>query len=280
MNLSSLLGFAAGAIGGVIAFLVALLPERIKEREPFSGFQSNAAHVFSGISECALALLLFFYGYDQFVGEFSQGIARAMAAEVTRNDITQAQISAMGVLGFVLYLFHPIAVISLYMVVEGTVRAFAAGLAGRCHGIAALWAIHRIAMFTRTKRREASLRKQLGPDEPDSPFKDETSGALVLTSIEDKDWRERQVAKWGDDFYILSTKIFVQKDKYHRYQYTFRRMHPGEIIRGAFVVIPLHADFHDVTRCVKMQSDGSGRRAGTGSSLRPDIQESKTELPR
>ena len=66
--------------------------------------QSNAAHVFSGISECALALFLFFYGYDQFVGEFSQGIARAMAAEVTRNDISQAQIGAMGVLGYVLYL--------------------------------------------------------------------------------------------------------------------------------------------------------------------------------
>jgi hypothetical protein len=253
MNLSGISRFAAGAIGGVIAFLIALLPERIKEREPFSGFQSNAAHVFSGISECALALFVFFYGYDRFVGEFSQGIARAMAAEVTRNDITQAQIGGMGVLGFVLYLLHPMAIISLYMIAEGGVRAFAAGLAGRRHGIAALWAIHRIAMFAWTKRREASLRKQLGPDESDSLFKDDTSDDLVLTSVEDKDWRERQVAKCGDDFYILSTKNFVQKDKYYRYRYTFRRMHPGEIIRGAFVVIPTYTDLQGATRFARKQ---------------------------
>jgi hypothetical protein len=271
MNLAGISRFVAGVIGGVIAFLVALLPERIKERESFSGFQSNAAHVFSGISECALALFLFVYGYDQFVGEFSKGIARAMAAEVTRNDITQAQISEMGVIGYVLYLLHPTAIISLYMIVEGGVRAFAAGLAGRRHGIAALWAIHRIAMFAGTKWREASLRKQLGPDESDSLFKDDASGNLVLTSVEDKDWRERQVAKCGDDFYILSTKNFVPKDKYYRYRYTFRRMHPGEIIRGAFVVIPLHTDPQGATRCARMQSDRSGRRAGTGNSLRPGI---------
>jgi hypothetical protein len=253
MNLSGILRFAAGAIGGVIAFLVAFLPERIKEQKPFSGFQSNAAHVFSGISECALALLLFFYGYDRFVGEFSQGIARAMAVEVTRNDITQAQIGEMGVLGFVLYLLHPIAIFSLYMVVEGGVRAYAAGLAGRRHGIAVLWAIHRLAMFVGTKRREAVLRKQLGPEEPDSLFKDDASGNLVLTSIEDKDWRERQAAKFGDDFYILTTKNFVLKDKYFRYRYTFRRMHPGEIIRGAFVVIPPYTDIQGATRFARKQ---------------------------
>jgi hypothetical protein len=238
MNISGISRFAAGAISSVIAFLVALLPERIKEQEPFSGFQSNAAHVFSGISECALALIIFVYGYDQFVDGFSLEASRAMAAGAFQNGITEAQFCGMGVLGYVLYLLHPVALISFYMFVEGGVRAFAAGLAGRRHGIGAFWAIHRIAMFARTNWQGAILRKQLGPDEADSLFKDEASGALVLTSIENKDWRERQVAKYGDGFYVLSTKNFILNGKYHRYRYSFRRMLPGEIIRGAVVIIP------------------------------------------
>ena len=54
MNLTGISGFAGGAIGAVIAFAVALLPERIKEREPFARFQSNAIRVLSGITECAV----------------------------------------------------------------------------------------------------------------------------------------------------------------------------------------------------------------------------------
>lgn len=236
MNPSGISRFAKAPFSGAIAFLVSLLPERIKEREPFSGFQSNAAHVFSGIAECALALAMFVHGYDQFVGGFSLETSRALAAGGAQVSISEAQMSGMGVLGFVLYLVHPVALISFYMFLEGCVRAFAAGLSGRCHGIGALWAIHRIAIFARTQWREAILHKQLGPYEPDSLFKDGNS--FVLTSIEDKDWRERQVARHGDDFYVLSAKNFVVWGEYYRYRYTFRRMHPGEIIRGRIVVIP------------------------------------------
>lgn len=91
-------------------------------------------------------------------------------------------------------------------------------------------------MFARTKWREAILLKQLGPYEPDSLFKDGNS--FVLTSIEDKDWRECQVARHRDDFYVLPSKNLVVWGKYYRYRYTFRRMDPGEIIRGRIAVIP------------------------------------------
>jgi hypothetical protein len=107
--LSAILRFAAAAIGSVIAFLAALLPERIKEREPFSGFQSNAAHVLSGISESILALVLFIYGYNHFVGGFSLETSSVIAERPDSILVSEAQMRGMGVLGFVLYLLHPAA---------------------------------------------------------------------------------------------------------------------------------------------------------------------------
>jgi hypothetical protein len=231
-----ILRFAARTIGILIAFLVALLPERMKEQTPFSKFRSNAAHALSGILECLLAFALLVYGYDQFVGGINEGLAHAVADGKIRN-VSLEQLRGMGVFAFVLYLLHPIAMISCYLFIEGCIRTFAASLAGRCHGISVLWAIDRIAGLVSGIWQKAILRRRLGPDEPDSFFKDEASGTLVLTSIENKDWRERQVAQLGDDFYILSNKSLIQKNKYCRYRYTFRPMLPGEIIRGSVVVI-------------------------------------------
>ncbi len=238
MNASAISKFAAGTVGGIIAFFVALLPERIKERRPFVIFQSNAAHIISGLSECALALALFVYGYDQFMGGFSTDVSRAVAAGGAPGGLSEAEFRGMGVFGFAIYLLHPIALSSFYMAIEGIVRAFTACATGRGHGIAALWAIDRIALFARRKMRKSALRRQLGPDEPDVLSRDETSGALILTSVENKDWRERQVARCGDDFYILSSRSFVPVDPYHRYRYTFRPIRPGEIIRGRIAVLP------------------------------------------
>jgi len=237
MVLSGILKFAAAVISFVLAFLVALLPKRIQEQEPFSGFQSTVAHVLSGILESALALVLFVYGYDHFVGGFSLATSSAIAELPASIHVSEAQMRGMGVLGFVLYLLHPVAIISLYLFSEGIVRACAASIAEELHGIGIFWVIDRIALFVRAKWQGAIRRRQLGPDEPDSIFRDEASDSLILTSIADKDWREHQVARYGADFYILSTKNFVRWDRYYRYRYTFRHMLPGEIIRGTVVVI-------------------------------------------
>jgi hypothetical protein len=235
MSLGGLSRWGGRIIGGVIAYLVALLPERIKEREPFCRFQSDAAHFFSGITECVFALALFVFSYDQVIGKLSLGVSRAMAAG---GGIAEGQMRGIGLLGHILSLLHPIALISVYLFVEGMVRAFSAAATGQHQGIGVFWAIQRIAMLGRAKKQSMYLRMQLGPKEPDSLFKDETSGGLVLTSIDDKPWRERQVVQYGDDFYILSIKNFVPKNKHYRFRYTFKPMHPGEIIRGTVVVIP------------------------------------------
>jgi ribosomal protein S16 len=230
--------FIAGVINGAIALLIALLPERMKEHEPLSAYQSTAAHILSGIIECVLALVLFVYGYSQFAGGFAHSTSQAWAAGGAQNSMAEPEMRGLGVLGFFLYLLHPVSLLSFYVMAEGYVRAFAAGMTGRCHGIAASWVIYRIAVFARKTRRDALLRAQLGPYEPDSLFNDEASSALVLTSVENKDWRERQVAQYKDDFYILSARDFVRKGRYYRYQYILRRMLPGEIIRGRIAIIP------------------------------------------
>jgi len=240
MALAGISKIASGIIGGILAFFVALLPERIKEREPLAVFQSNFAHIVSGIAECVLGLFLFVYGYHNFVSEIGAGAAYALARE-TAQSFSESDLRRMGVYAYLLYLMHPAALISLYMFMEGNIRAFAAGFSGRCHGIGFFWLIDRISLFARTRRKAANLRKQLGPYEPDSSFKDEASGALVLTSIEDKPWQERQIARYGDDFFILSARDFVPKGQYYRYQYTFRPLRPGEIIRGAVVAIPINS---------------------------------------
>jgi hypothetical protein len=241
MILSWILKLVTGAFSGVIAFLVALFPERIKERESLSGFQSNIAHFFSGVAECLFALVLFVYSYDKFIGGLSMGTSSVLAAGGAPASIAEGQIHAIGVLGYVMNFLNPAALISFYLFFEGGVRAFSAVLTGRCYGIGAFWAIHRITILARTKQRAAILRRQLGPEDPDSLFKDKTSGVLVLTSTENKPWRDRQVARYGSDLYILSAKNFVRKEKHYRYRYTFKRMHPGEIIRGTVAVIPFTA---------------------------------------
>jgi len=238
MFLSIISRIASGIIGGILAFFVALLPERIKERKPFAVLQSNFAHVVSGIAECVLGLFLFVCGYDYFVGGISTSAAHALAEE-TAHSLSDSDLRSMGVYAYILYLAHPAALISLYMFLEGGTRSFAAGFSGRCHGIGFFWLLDRIFLFTRTRRIATSLRKQLGPHEPDSSFKDEATGALVVTSVKNKPWPERQIARQGDDFYILTTRDFVPKNQYYRHQYTFRPLRPGEIIRGAVVTIPL-----------------------------------------
>ena len=238
MILSAILRLAAGIIRSAVAFLSALLPERLKDRKPYAHFQSNIAHFFSGLSECAFSLALFAYGYHQFVGGIILGESHALAEKSSEIVISEAQMRGMGVLGFILYLILPVALLSLYLTIEGGVRSFAAALTGRRHGVAAFWAVDRIIQWVRTKRREANRRRRLGPERRDFLRKDETSCSLVLISIEDKDWREHQVAQCGEDFYVLSAKNFVQKGKYFRYQYTFRRRLPGEIIRGRIAALP------------------------------------------
>lgn len=240
MALAGISKTISGIIGGILAFFVALLPERIKERKPFVVLNTHFAHVVSGIAECILALMLFVYGYDNFVGGISVSAAHALAGKTTQ-PISESDLRGMGVYAYILYLMHPAALISIYVFMEGNIRAFAAGFSGRCHGIGFFWLVDRIFLITQTKRKAASLRKQLGPYEPDSYVKDEASGALVVTSVENKPWQERQIARRGDDFYILAARDFVPKSQYSRYQYRFRPLHPGEIIRGTVVVIPFHS---------------------------------------
>jgi hypothetical protein len=240
MVLAGISRIISGIIGGILAFFVALLPERIKERKPFAVLTSLLAHILSGIAECGLALFLFVYGYDNFVGGISDSAAHALAVK-TAQFLSESELRGMGVYAYILYLMHPAALTSLYMFMEGSTRAFAAIFSGRCHGIGFFWLVDRIFLLAQTKRKAASLSKQLGPYEPDSVFKDETSGALVLTSVENKPWQERQIARHGDGFYILATRDFIPKNQYYRHQYRFRPLHPGEIIRGSVIVIPFHS---------------------------------------
>lgn len=240
MNLSWISRLVGGFLDGVLAFLTAILPERIKETKVIAGFQSNAAHVLSGITECLLAPVLFVYGYDQFIGGLSAAASHALATHGTAA-ISESQLRGIGVLGYIMYFLHPAALGSFYLFGEGFVRAFAAGLTGRRYGIGILWAIHRIAQFVDTKRQANVRRRQLGSGEPDFLIRDVASGALILVSLVEQPWRERQVAQCGDDFYILSNKEFVLSGRCRRHRYTFRPMHPGEIIRGTPIVFPAPA---------------------------------------
>jgi hypothetical protein len=50
MALAGISNIVSGIIGGILAFFVALLPEQIKEREPFSVLNNHFAHAISGIA--------------------------------------------------------------------------------------------------------------------------------------------------------------------------------------------------------------------------------------
>lgn len=230
-----------GLASAVVAFLVAFLPERVKERPPWKDFRSVAAHVVSGFAETLVAVVLFGVGYLSFVGEFSAAFGFAFITNVPNP--TTSDLGRIGILGFVSYLLTPWAMASFWCVVEGVLRALDAVFSDRLLGMAFISGPHWLWLQLRERSRRADLATALGPERPDRiEHPDATpDGSLRIFSCEDKPWSDVQVVEFEEHFFQLVEKSLVPESGWWSYRYKLRAMDPTEIIRGVIVRYQLPA---------------------------------------
>jgi len=219
----------------LLAFLVALLPERVKERQPWKDYRSTTAHVCSGVVEAAAAVFLFGAGYLSFVGAFSANFGFTFINSIPNP--TTSDLGRMGILGFVSYLLTPWAMATFWCIVEGVLRSLDAIFSQRYLGMAFISGPHWLWLRLKERARRADLAVALGPERPDRIEHPDVTpdGSLRIFSRDDKPWSDVQVVEFEERFYQLVEKGLVPENRWWSYRYKLRAMDPREIIRGAIV---------------------------------------------
>jgi hypothetical protein len=222
-------------VGFVVGFFVSLLPERMKEHLRLEGFDSTGLHIASGLSEMALGAVLWARGFLPHLEAYN---SRMFAAAGVAGEIR-----GFGLFGVVDYVAQPLSILYAYLIVEGVLRTFVALFARRCFGVAPLGLLYRafggmVRFLEKEKRR--GLR---GPETPDRVFTGEEQDILEVQSWAPKDWSDRQILEYGGEFYIMTDDKFALAGLHYRYRYRFRKLQPGEIIRGS--VVKYEAARHD-----------------------------------
>jgi hypothetical protein len=216
----------------IVGFAVAVLPERVKAREPWHSLSSPAAHVASGVAETAVALLLFGAGFLAFVGGFSAAYDVAFVTQ--KPNPTTGDLGRLGILGFVSYLLTPWAMATLFCVVEGILRALDAFFSRRLLGMAFISLPHWVFLQLRARSQRAQQELMLGPPRPDRIEHPDTTpdGSLRITSRDPKPWTETQVVEFEERFFQLADAALVRDGASYAWRYRLRPLDPSEVIRG------------------------------------------------
>jgi hypothetical protein len=222
---------------GLYSFVIAGLPERVKQQPPFEGYSTVSMHVLSGIAEITICAGLFIVGMIAYVTEFTSGAGWAAFLTIPQPDT--GHLVGIGVLGYLSYLVRPTSLLLVYCFAEGIVRTLEAALWERQVGVALIAVPWRaVDMFLRRARR-AERALLLGPARPDEiVFPTQSrSGLLEIFSVEDKPWSDYQVVELGGEFYQLATRRFLRHGKHHAYRYQLLAMEAREVIRGTIIAL-------------------------------------------
>lgn len=218
-----------------VAFLAAFLPEKVKKR---SSLESAAIHVISGIVEASLGVILFVFGFLDYM-EYHNAVSTYIYM-IKARVYTESQLRSLGLLGYLSYLLQPTTWLFLYCFAEGTLRALDAWLNGVSRGTIFLYVPYKVAEYVGGVSERRRRQFLLGPPRPDEVLEPTASPSTLLEiySVEDKPWSEHQTLKYKDQFYVLTSKGFITRGKYWTYQYLFRELKRGEVIRGTVVEYP------------------------------------------
>ncbi|MFH1176416.1 MAG: hypothetical protein V1750_03330 [Acidobacteriota bacterium] len=219
----------------LLAFVIAALPERVKQQPPFEGYSTVSMHVLSGIAEIIICAGLFIVGMIAYVTEFTSGAGWAAFLSIPRPDT--GHLFGIGVLGYVSYLFRPTSLLLVYCFAEGIARTLDAALWERQLGVGLVAVPWRAVETFQRRARRAERALRLGPARPDEIIfpPQSRSGLLEIFSVEDKPWSDFQVIELGGEFYQLATRRFLRHGKHHAYRYQLHPLEAREVIRGAIV---------------------------------------------
>jgi hypothetical protein len=223
----------------LVALLVSAFPESVKRSGWPSAYASAGAHVFGGWVEALVSASLFGLGFLQYVTNFVKGPG---GTYLTRKpgSLTYGDFFGTGALGYVSFLFTPVAWVTLFCFVEGILRALDAAFSERMLGMAVVAVPWRGVLAVRAAARRTRHEALLGPDRPDEVVTGKAGEAVALTifAAREKPWTDRQVIEVEGDFYEAVGKRLVERGGHHAYRYDFRHLDHGEVIRGMLLQYP------------------------------------------
>lgn len=219
----------------LVSFLVAFLPEHVKEWPRVEVWVSRPGVVLSGAVETFAAAGLFIAGVIAYVTSFARGPGWEFLS--SRPTTTFFDWAGVGALGFWSYFFTPSGMFFVYCLAEGMVRTFEVLLTGRKLGVAAISVPWRLAEWIAARSARVQLAAKLGPARPDEvvPPEQSPAGTLEIYSVEEKGWSERQVIEYGEDFWILAGTRLVPRSGYHAWRHRFLPLEDREVLRGRIV---------------------------------------------
>jgi len=175
----------------------------------------------SGLLECALSLCLLILGYLHFLAIRTHQLRAASEA----NEGTQLYFLVL--LSFE-YMFHPWALITLFLSAEGALRSWSAFFTDEVIPSLPI----RLMVLVQDHRKAKRRRESLGPDIPD--LFERVAGEPVdlrVSAQKPKDgWRVSIAVAVAEEFYEI---VKVETDASARpYIYSLRKLPAGAIIRG------------------------------------------------
>jgi hypothetical protein len=222
----------------LVALVVSAAPERAKRSGPLAAWADPGVHVVSGAIEALASATLFILGMLRAVGVFARGPGWVY---LSRSDtLGYDDFFAIGALGYVNYLLHPITLLLVYCYGEGIVRALEAVYHDRMPGLGVVAAVWRGVEAATASARRARRAALIGPPRPDEVVEPGRSprGMLEIYSVGDWAWSEVQVVEYRGEFYQLASKDLVRRGAHHAWRYLLHRLDDNEVIRGAIVHYP------------------------------------------
>jgi hypothetical protein len=219
----------------LIAFAIAVLPERTKAEGRLAFFLSPAAHIASGMAELAASAGLFINGMIGYVQAFNAG--PGLTYLQSRPSLDMGDFFGIGALAYLSYMVRPTSLLLLYCFGEGIVRAVHAAVWEGTPGIALITVPWRLAARLRRGVERANITSLLGPARPDEivPAAASRSRLFEVYSYEEKPWSEYQIVEHEGCFFQLATRRLVRRGVHHAYRYQFHPLEEREVIRGTIV---------------------------------------------
>jgi hypothetical protein len=223
----------------LVSLVVSTFPERVKRSGWPSAYASVAAHAFGGWVEALASAGLFGIAFLTYVTGFMQGPGGTFLMRKP-GSLTYGDLFGTGALGYVSFLFTPVAWVTLFCFGEGILRALDAALSGRMLGMAFVALPWRAAQAARAAVAQRRLEKSLGPERPDEVAVGKPGELVALTvfSARAKPWTDGQVIEYEGEFYGAVGRRVAERGGHRAYRYDFRRLEPGEVIRGVLLRYP------------------------------------------
>jgi len=222
--MASLLQFLAASV-------VVLLPRQYRRSWPWGSDEGlRGPAIFSGLAEAVISLTLVIVRYFAFlqwrVGTIADAALKRPAGDAALGSLPVQMGS--GFVTLVEYALHPLTLLLIYFTIEGTVRLFAAWVAGECAGTLPLY-----VLGLGLDRAQAAWREHsMGPRVPDLvQHCVGISYDLSIASCRPKPaWNSMTTIEYSDEFYELYEQRTGAPPRPYLYQ--LRKLTPGRMIRG------------------------------------------------